>query len=224
MNALGQVVGEAVTKSGMAHAFRTAPGRPIDPTTDDLGTLAGPGGDAAGRGMSRARAVNDLGQVAGVASLRAGSYQHAFRTAPNRPIDAATDDLGTLGGLNSEAYGINNRGEVVGQSDIPPDPRRTPTHAFIYTETRMIDLNSLVELEPGWVLVRAFDINDRGQIAAAARIDSADSGPAAQRAYLLTPAPAIAPLAMLVLGSAVTASGMAVSRRRRAVDRARAQS
>jgi probable HAF family extracellular repeat protein len=45
-----------------------------------------------------------------------GSIGHAFRTAPNSAINPATDDLGTLGGSNSDAFGINNTGQVVGGS------------------------------------------------------------------------------------------------------------
>ncbi len=49
INSMGQVVGEAATSSGSSHAFRTAPGRPIDPTTDDLGTLEDRRGGSRGR-------------------------------------------------------------------------------------------------------------------------------------------------------------------------------
>jgi probable HAF family extracellular repeat protein len=40
----------------------------------------------------------------------------AFRTAPNSPINPATDDLGTFGGDHSVARGINDLGQVVGIS------------------------------------------------------------------------------------------------------------
>ena len=54
-----------------------------------------------------------------------GGY-HAFRTAPNKRINPATDELGTLApsGHNSKgsgdtyAYGINDSGQAVGTSDI----------------------------------------------------------------------------------------------------------
>lgn len=71
-------------------------------TIVDLGDLGG--------GFSRARAINDLGQVAGEALL---------------PVEAVIDqavlwqggsiaNLGTLGGAQSAAYGINNSGAICG--------------------------------------------------------------------------------------------------------------
>jgi probable HAF family extracellular repeat protein len=117
INASGQVVGWSYTGAvdplagNISHAFRTAPNKPINPITDDLGTLGGY--------YSWAYGINDSGQVVG------GSYlntplcctEHAFRTKTNSALNPATDDLGTLGGFNSVAYGINNSGQVVGGSD-----------------------------------------------------------------------------------------------------------
>jgi probable HAF family extracellular repeat protein len=59
--------------------------------------------------------------VVGESSTAAG-YVYAFRTTANSAINPSTDNLGTLGGFNSVggiesvAYGINNSGQVVGES------------------------------------------------------------------------------------------------------------
>ena len=143
INSLGQAVGvsnvgiSAVNGGPLGHAFRTAPDRPINPLTDDLGSLA-PGQ------VSGATAINDLGQVVGSAPVftaRQGQQDHAFRTGPNRPINPLTDDLGTLGGMWSRASHINNRGDVAGTSRVDS----TTTHAFLYTRQTMFDLNDCVE-------------------------------------------------------------------------------
>ncbi len=70
----------------------------------DFGTLPG---DT----TSLAWGINASGQVAGYSS---SSTDHAFETAPNGPITAAST-LGSLSGtLSSYAYGINGSGQVVG--------------------------------------------------------------------------------------------------------------
>ena len=69
------------------------------------------------------------------------------------------DRLGTLGGSDSNAYGINDSGEVVGSADTG-----TATHAFVYSDGTMVDLNSLIDPNAGWVLTDAFAINDGGLI------------------------------------------------------------
>jgi probable HAF family extracellular repeat protein len=75
----------------------------------DLGTL---GGDE-----SWAYGLNNLGQVAGWAELPSGIY-HAFVWADadgdGWSSSGEMQDLGTLGGLFSAAYGINDSGVIVG--------------------------------------------------------------------------------------------------------------
>jgi probable HAF family extracellular repeat protein len=48
-------------------------------------------------------------------------------------------DLGTLGGRNSQAEDINDSGQVVGSSDNPSEVR----HAFLYSGNKMQDLGTL---------------------------------------------------------------------------------
>jgi len=151
INNSGQVVGYAFTSGNAeSHAFRTAANKPINPETDDLGTIGTP---------SLAYSINDSGQVAGYFFITPGET-HAFRTAPNRPIDPATDDLGTLGGTSSIGRDINNHGQVVGFS-YPPESKgwrgfRTASNRAINSATD--DLGSFV----GFFTI-AEGVNDAGQ-------------------------------------------------------------
>jgi probable HAF family extracellular repeat protein len=72
-------------------------------------------------------------------------------------------DLGTLGGTYSFANSINNSNHVVGSSNILGD---AGSHAFLYADGGMTDLNSLIDPASGWTIHFAYDINDHGQIAA----------------------------------------------------------
>jgi probable HAF family extracellular repeat protein len=64
-------------------------------------------------------------------------------------------DLGTLGGLNSDATGINKSGLIVGNSQISGGS----VHAFLYSNNVMSDLGTL-----GGPNSYAIAINDSGQI------------------------------------------------------------
>src|SRR5437879_975813 len=70
-------------------------------------------------------------------------------------------DLGTLGGANSAASGINTSGQVVGYSEIPGGGSFY-YHAFLYTSGTLFDLNVLGL--PGWLFNQALAINDSAQI------------------------------------------------------------
>jgi probable HAF family extracellular repeat protein len=71
-------------------------------------------------------------------------------------------DLGTLGGTSSEAFGINNLGEVVGDANLPGDG---VAHAFLYSGGVMHDLGTL-----GGTFNQAAAINDLGQVVGEAMI------------------------------------------------------
>jgi probable HAF family extracellular repeat protein len=153
INNSGQVVGGSYASGGAWHAFRTEPNQPINPATDDLGTLGGT--------TSCAYGINDSGQVAGYATNSAG-YERAFRTGANQPINLPTDDLGTLSGFNqSIACGINASGQVVGNSFNVGSHHargfRTAGGKAINPATD--DLGTL-----GGTDCQAFGINDNGQV------------------------------------------------------------
>jgi len=100
--------------------------------------------------------INDDGQAVGVSGncfalptlLRNVVWQHG-----------TVIDLGNLGGtMVNEANNINNKGQVVGFSDLPGD---TSFHAFLWTEDfGMQDLDTL----PGDVFSGGDGNNDKGQI------------------------------------------------------------
>lgn len=173
INASGQVVGEAETDFFGNRAFRTsADGGAMT----NLGTLGGQ--------FSSAKAINDSGQVAGYASLPPDganpTVYRAFRYTGNPGFGGAMADLGTLGGPDSVAYGINNAGVVVGEADVSYDPNTGDrvTHAFRYTGTpgaggAMTDLGTL-----GGPNSVAASINNYSQIVGKSDINNVgDSSP-----------------------------------------------
>ncbi|WHZ19350.1 MAG: hypothetical protein OJF55_001499 [Rhodanobacteraceae bacterium] len=84
---------------------------------------------------------------------------HAFFSIAGGPMT----DMGTLGGNWSEASGINSAGAIVGDATLAGD---SASHAFLYANGTMQDLNNALPAGSNWVLVSAEGINDSGQIIA----------------------------------------------------------
>jgi probable HAF family extracellular repeat protein len=149
INEAGQVAGDSYTAANIPNAFVTGPN---GAGMTNLGGLDG--NHASTGGFGYGNGVNDAGQVAGYA-VTPSNATHAFITGPT---GGGMADLGTLGGKNSYAYGINGAGRVVGNSETA-----TPgaDHAFI-TGPNGIGMTDLGTL--GGPTSLAYGINAAGQV------------------------------------------------------------
>jgi probable HAF family extracellular repeat protein len=109
-----------------------------------------------GNERGEATAINDERAIAGTAILADGSWR-AFRYTD----EAGFEDLGTLGGTQSLANGINGTGDVVGASFIPYN---VELHAFRTVGNTLQDLGALLGPHSGATI--ATGINNAGQVAA----------------------------------------------------------
>jgi len=105
--------------------------------------------------------VSTLASAAGAFREHRGSGN----TAPSAEIRYQITDLGTLGGSRSFATGLNDRGEVVGYSEIEFGVFQF--HAFRWKDGHMQDLGTL-----GGDQSFALSINRRGQVVGSAYTDT----------------------------------------------------
>lgn len=82
----------------------------------------------------------------------------------------------------SAAYAVNERAQAVGAANVS-DRGLNDLHAVLWERGAPLDLNRLVKTHSGWTLIKARDINDRGEICGV----GLHAGK--RRAFLLTPSP-----------------------------------
>ena len=96
----------------------------------------------------------------------------------------------TLGGanLNSIANGINGLGMIVGSSYLANGTQ----HGFVFSGGQMVDLNSFVTPNSGWVLNQAFGIDNFGNVVGTGTLNGK------VHAFLLDPLPLAGPAAAAI--------------------------
>jgi probable HAF family extracellular repeat protein len=142
----------AVAGATQAHAFRWTKSQGMQ----DLGTLGGTD--------SIAVVTNERGQIAGWSFTNTTVNPVSDSCGSNVPTEdpfiwknGKMIDLGTLGGTCGQAYSLNNRGQVVGFSDVLGD---STEHPFLWSEREgMKDLGTL-----GGTFGHADYINDAGEV------------------------------------------------------------
>lgn len=204
VNNAGQIAGTSQTSSGAMAAFLWN-----GKTMQNLETLGG--------SSSYGAAIDASGQVVG-SSQTASGYLHAFLWTAG-----SMQDLGTLGGSNSFALGINDSGSVVGYSLTQGN---AASHAFLYTDGVMTDLNSLLPVGSGWTITEAYGIDNSGDIVGAGVFNGVQyavelieppsggpSGPIQQN--LQSPLATPEPLTALLTGGGLVAAGVLFRRKRK---------
>ena len=166
INDQGQAVGNTGTCGGATSHAASWKDRTLT-TLQDLGTGA------------TAFSINDQDQIVGTV----GSADHKTQTGAlwqNQTLTTLGLLPGDSGGI---ATGINSKGQVVGSNW---DSTFSWSHAFIWEDNVMIDLNALFPASSNLCAVMANKINERGQISGMAIVRS---GPDAGNihAFLATP-------------------------------------
>jgi probable HAF family extracellular repeat protein len=192
INDVGQIVGDS-QEDTISNPLLGFP--PFFPTLWDKGSATKLGGEPSYAFAGDAFSINNKGQVVGriaVADAKERAVGHAYFWEAG-----VMRDLGVpAGDDNSEANSLNELGQIVGDAGVG-FIFYSPDRALLWQNGEMFDLNTLIAPDSGYYLIKAFDVNARGQIAVCAVQQSTGDVHAA----LLTPQPSN------VAGNAVPSTG-----------------
>jgi probable HAF family extracellular repeat protein len=170
INSSSQIVGVSQSGNGNPSGFLYSGGSLIP-----LGSLSS-------GFTSYPTAISDTGLIVGYSPTSQGAT-HAFLYSGGNMKDLGCLDT-KLGGGYSAAFGVNRGGQVVGESFAKEVKGRQILHGFLYTNGKMIDLDSAVN-DPAWTIRSARGINDFGQIVVNGVLKANSQ---IEHALLLTPA------------------------------------
>jgi probable HAF family extracellular repeat protein len=142
INAAGQVVGNSFSALGTSSAFFW--------NGSSMTSLC-----SSCSKSNWANALNSSGTAVGT-FINSSGYMNAAEYSSGAAVD-----LGTLGGTLSAGYGIDDSGDVVGYSYTA---NNAASHAFLYSNGVMMDLNNLLSVASGWTITAAYGFNDLGDI------------------------------------------------------------
>jgi len=129
-----------------------------------------------GYAITHAVALNDRGIIAGDATIDSFPADMDIPGHALCWVRRQVRDLGT-----GEAMGLNNAGDIVGDSGTGPADYYHDPHALLWTHGYRYDLNGCIPSRSGWVLSSASGINGKGQIVGHGLFHGKD------HAFLLTP-------------------------------------
>jgi len=155
MNEAGDVVG-AFTYDSLGGGSNVAYRFTVGAGLEFLGRLGGTN--------SEASAINGRGETAVNSHVAGNWFTHGFLVIPG----LAPLDIGTLGGQKTSIYGMNDSGQLAGDSELVGNPSYLePNRAFRFTpEAGMEDLGTL-----GGSHSYARAINGRGWVAGTSALD-----------------------------------------------------